>query len=474
MTDAGVPQSMPHNLEAEQALLGCLMYDVTAWAAVEGRVSGIQFYEPFHGRLFVAIEEMLRNGRVADPVTLAGRFTADKAFNDLGGRAYLGDLVDRAPPAFTAGDYARVIAEADMRRQLIRTGERLIEAARVSDDEPESILVHAENVLGEIARGSNVEDHWIDGEELCREADMILNGEGRPTYLSTGIAAYDAEVGGFQQGRYNILAAAAKMGKTTVGLCVGLKQAQMGRGVGMFSLEMDKGELAMRAACALAYERGADDNPMYFLAAKGELSVAAARKYALGARALRDLPIKIDERAGLKMSQIAPAAKRLIRSWEKKGIPPGIIIIDHLTIVAPEYVMGANNKVQEVSATSGAIRDLARQTGVTFLVLCQLSREVAKRGVTDKRPQLSDLRWSGEIEQDAAQVTFLYRPEYYLVEPNKSEEGYLDKVTEYEVQKDLWKDKVLLLNRANRLGPSNLDIEHGLSIGCNAMWDLAA
>lgn len=461
--------TVPHNLEVEQALLGILLFDSAAYTRIEGAIRPIHFYEPFHQRLFSAIDVRASGGRIVEPAVFVDVFRDDRAFQDLGGIRYLADLVDRAPPSANLNDYVPILLDLDTRRRLIHIAELARAEAQAGQEDAEALIAAQEQRLALIAKDAGVVDHWIDGAGLCDEVNRILDGSARPKFTPTGLRTYDATLGGLQAARMNILAARPKMGKSAVGVNIGLEMAGMGLGVGMYSLEMDRGELGMRAACALAFDRGDEDNPMYFLAAKGELSEHARRRMAYGAQHLRDLPIHIDDRAGLRPHQIATEARKLIRRWEKRGIAPGCIIVDHLTIVRPDDDTG--NKVQEVSAVSGALRDLARQSGVTFLVLCQLSREVDKRGVTDKRPQTSDLRWSGEIEQDAAQITFLYRPEKYLREPSGTNYAS-DEWLKYADDKARWANRVLFCNEENRMGPSKVEIEYGINLGCNALWEV--
>ncbi|MEM9964994.1 MAG: DnaB-like helicase C-terminal domain-containing protein, partial [Asticcacaulis sp.] len=181
---------------------------------------------------------------------------------------------------------------------------------------------------------------------------------------------------------------------------------------------------------------------------------------------LRELPIWFDDRSGLTPSQIVPAAKRLIRRWEKDRLRPGMIVVDHLHIVKPESNYG--NRVVEVGEVSGALRDLAKETGVAVVALCQLSRANEARGNADKRPQMSDLRWSGEIEADAAQITFIHRPEKYLREPEDKE---LDAMDKYLSDLERWRDKALLINVKNRGGPGDFEHEINVSLKHSAFWE---
>lgn len=469
MTASPLFNITPHDLEVEQAVLGTLMFDNKAFSRIEGLLLPGHFYEPLHQRVYGAIQSAIMHGRLSDPLTLTALFENDMAFHDLGGIRYFADLVDRAPPSPNIGDYAAVLVDLETRRQLIAAGDAVRAEAMRGAEKPARILTQAEARLHDIARGVGTEDHWHDA---CRLGDMgrqAANGEGEAAFVETGIASYDATVGGLVKGRVNIFAGRPGMGKSAVAACIGLSMARLGQAVGMFSLEMDGRELAGRLACAAAFRPDADDNPEYFKANRRALTDEARRRMIDGASELDRLPLYYDDRPGLTPGQIAPAAKRLIRKWEKARVTPGAIIIDHLTIVRPDDRTG--NMVMDVGAISAALRDLARETDVALVVLCQLSREVESRKVSDKRPGISDLRWSGEIEQDAAQITFIYRPDYYLKEPeNKNYSS--DEWLSYADEKSRWEHRVLLLNRKNRSGPSMHDTLHGLKLGCNAMWEV--
>ena len=193
MTALTTFSTMPHNLEAEQALIGCALFDNDAVKRVEGIVRPIHFYEPFHQRLWGAITVLVARERLADPLTLIDQFRNDIAFGDLGGTRYFADMVDRAPPAANAQDYARIIADLDARRQLIRAADDLRARALDVSGEVGSIITGAESRLTEVLRGTGWEDHWFDGHELCDRNAEILSGQGS-TYVPTGLRSYDETI----------------------------------------------------------------------------------------------------------------------------------------------------------------------------------------------------------------------------------------------------------------------------------------
>lgn len=464
--------SIPHNFDAEHGLLGILLFDPQSFRRVEGRLKAIDFYEPAHGAIFATIMAMHQDRAPFSTAGVRERLKGHDGFMELGSGQFLHKLADRAPDASMAEGFAEVIAELSVKRQLLRLADKIRHDAMNSGESADKLIANGEAALGIIARGTSVADAWKDGHGLASAVAAIMDGSGKPSFTPTHLKPYDSPdgVGGLIRARMNILAGRPSMGKSAVATALALRMARAGLGIGMFSLEMDEGELGLRLACAAAFRHGDPDNPMYFLANKGQLSDTAAAAMAYGAQELRELPLHFDDRPGLKPSQIGPATKRLLRQWERKGVEPGCIIVDHLTIVAPDTRTG--NKVVDIGDISGSLRDLARETGVAFMVLCQLSREVDNRKVSDKRPQMSDLRWSGEIEQDAAQVTFLYRPEKYLREPDRADKDYDAALLDYEVAKDRWRNRILFLNEKNRGGPTQVEVEAGISLGCNALWEL--
>jgi replicative DNA helicase len=231
---------------------------------------------------------------------------------------------------------------------------------------------------------------------------------------------------------------------------------------------MDEEEIGLRMACARAYDTASQTGPVYFDAMRDALSEEDKDDLHLIAGHISELPFFFDDRTGLTPGQIVPGAKRLIRQWEKKRIEPGLIIVDHLHLVKPDGER-YGNRAAEIGDASGALRDLAKETGVAVLTLCQINRGVEARDNKDKRPTLADLKGSGTIEEDADKVIFLYRPEYYLTEPeNKNDDTAMMK---YMDESREWKDKIQWCLRKNRSGPSNKDHTMKISLPHNALWE---
>lgn len=473
MTSYGSGMNRLRNLEAEQALLGCMMFDADndapVWPLIEGRVKPEHFSEPFHQKLFTACAKALSEGRIADPITLKDRFNEDKAFVDLGGLRYLVDLVERAPPAVTAQGYADAVADLATRRLLVVTAQAIAADAKAADASGQvtAVLSRAETSITRIALGATGGSHWVDAAEIGNEAVAWAEGLRVPAYTPTGIRGYDERCGGFPQGRMTALGGRPGMGKSALAIYMMLKGAQAGVAQQMFSLEMSKAEIALRMGCAAAYDHYGPDNPIYFEVQRQGLTAAARKAFIEGARLISELPIFIDERPALSPGTIAPAARRNIVEAQRRGHKRVVTWVDHLHIVRPDTLYG--NRVVEVGEISASLAALAKDTDEALVALCQLSRANEARGNADKRPQMSDLRWAGEIEQDAAQITFIHRPEKYLREPD--DQASRDERDEYLNAIERWKNKTLLINVKNRGGVSDFEHEVNSSLPHNAYWE---
>ncbi|CAM2767500.1 Replicative DNA helicase [Brevundimonas diminuta] len=430
--DAVQVSSMPHNLEAEQALLGSLMFDNAVFERLSDRLRGSHFYEPFHQRLFDAVEDHIRQGLLAEPTILMERFKQDPAFQEFGGLRYLADLVDRAPPAANAPDYARVVYDLALRRDLIRIGGEIIKEAPNPETPADEQIEQAEQTLyslaetGKPSSGFVSFSHALSGAvEMAGEA---YQREGKLAGLATRLDDLDQKLGGLHPSDLLILAGRPSMGKTALATNIAFNVARNyrweptpdggrktvdGGVVAFYSLEMSAEQLAMRI---LADASGVSSDKLR----KGEIDASDFGKIRDAAIEIGESPLYIDATGGLSISKLAARARRLKRM--EHGLD--LIVVDYLQLVTT----GENsqkNRVQEVSEITGGLKALAKELNVPIIALSQLSRQVEQR--EDKRPQLSDLRESGSIEQDADCVMFVYRESYYLgrAEPREGTEEHL-------------------------------------------------
>jgi replicative DNA helicase len=410
---------LPCNIEAEQALLGAVLFDNAAYERLTDRLAARHFFEPFHQRLFQAMEEHIRKGQLAEPIVLMERFRQDAAFEALGGLRYLADLVDRAPPAANAPDYARVIYDLALRRDLIRIGGDIArEAGNDHEIEAREQIEAAEQQLYTLAetggpsQGFQTFAHALTGAiETISEAK---DREGGLAGLSTGLIDLDRQLGGLHPSDLVILAGRPSMGKTALATNIafsvakaysyeiaqdGSRRTSSGGVVAFFSLEMSAEQLATRL---LADVSGVSSDKLR----KGEIDNSEYYRVRDAAVEVQDAPLHIDATGGLSIAKLTARARRL-----KRSVGLDLIVVDYLQLVTTDGGKG-DNRVQEVSMITQGLKALAKELSVPVIALSQLSRQVENR--EDKKPQLSDLRESGSIEQDADVVMFVYRESYYL------------------------------------------------------------
>ena len=424
--------SLPHNLEAEQALLGALMFDNAIFERLSDRLRGSHFYEPFHQRLYDAIEDHIRQGLLAEPTILMERFKQDPAFAEFGGLRYLADLMDRAPPGANAPDYARVVYDLALRRDLIRIGGDIIKEAPDPERQALEQIEQAELTLYSLAETGAPSSGFVSfSTALAGAVEMAgeaYQREGKLAGLATHLDDLDSKLGGMHPSDLLILAGRPSMGKTALATNIAFNVARSyrweptpdgrktvsGGVVAFYSLEMSAEQLAMRI---LADASGVSSDKLR----KGEIDASDFGKIRDAAVEIGESPLYIDATGGISISKLAARARRLKRM--EQGLD--LIIVDYLQLVTVGDGGGQKNRVQEVSEITGGLKALAKELNVPIIALSQLSRQVEQR--EDKRPQLSDLRESGSIEQDADCVMFVYRESYYLgrAEPREGSEEHL-------------------------------------------------
>ncbi|MDD3836453.1 MAG: replicative DNA helicase [Phenylobacterium sp.] len=423
----------PANVEAEQALLGILLYDNAAFERIGDNLQSRHFFEPFHARLYAAIETHIRKGQLAEPILLAEQFARDPSFEELGGVRYLADLVDRAPPAANAYDYARAIYDAALRRDLIRIGGDIAVAAQTPDPELTATdqIERAEQALYALAESGGQSQGFVPFSEALRGAvAMAAEAHGRAgglAGLSTGLIDLDRKLGGLHPSDLLIIAARPSMGKTALATNIAFNVAKnyafdpqpdggrktvSGGVVALFQLEMSPEQLAMRM---LAEQSGVSGDRLR----KGEIDAVEFGRVRDAAFDIQDAPLYIDATGGISIAKLAARARRL-----KRSVGLDLIIVDYLQLVTAGEGARSDNRVQEVSFITQSLKALAKELHVPVIALSQLSRQVENR--EDKKPQLSDLRESGSIEQDADVVMFVYRESYYLgrAEPRENTEEH--------------------------------------------------
>jgi replicative DNA helicase len=424
----------PANIEAEQALLGALLYDNAAFERLGDHLQARHFFEPFHQRLFAAVESNIRKGQLAEPILLAEQFSRDVGFEELGGVRYLADLVDRAPPAANAPDYANAVYDLALRRDLIRIGGDIATVASQGDAElsARDQIEAAEQQLFSLAETGGVSQGFVTFADALHGAVTMAaeahSRDGGLAGLSTGLIDLDSKIGGLHPSDLVIIAARPSMGKSSLACNIafdvarsyawepqpdGSKKTVRGGVVAFFSLEMAAEQLAMRL---LAEASGVSGDRLR----KGEIDASEFGRVRDAALEIQESPLYIDATGGISMAKLAARARRL-----KRMVGLDLLIVDYLQLITGGDGMSRNdNRVQEVSMITQSLKSLAKELAIPVIALAQLSRQVENR--EDKKPQLSDLRESGSIEQDADMVMFIYREAYYLsrLEPREGTEEH--------------------------------------------------
>ncbi|RMD49390.1 MAG: replicative DNA helicase [Alphaproteobacteria bacterium] len=418
-SQAGEGPGLPHNVEAEQALLGAILLDNDAYARVEEILGPEHFFDPVHARIFEALRHRISRGLLATPETLKPYFEDDPGLAELGGVRYLVKLAAAATSAYAAPDYARMIRDLATRRELIAIGEEIAERAATFelDDDPEAQITEAEQKLYRLAEqgrsATGFRSFLAAVTEAVKVAEAAHKREGGLAGLSTGLKDLDEKLGGLHRSDLLIIAGRPSMGKTAlatnIAFSIARARAAHQRGergrfrdeggvVGFFSLEMSAEQLAARIlseASEIPSER----------IRRGDMDEAEFLRFLEVAKDLESAPLFIDDTPALPISQLAARARRLKRTH---GLD--VLFVDYLQLVRPASGR-SDGRVQEVSEITQGLKAIAKELDIPVVALSQLSRQVEQRD--DKRPQLADLRESGSIEQDADVVMFVFREEYY-------------------------------------------------------------
>ena len=405
-------RAAPHNIEAEQALLGALLVNNVVYERMGEILQADHFYDPVHGRIYGAIATLINRGQIADPKTLRGLFDNDPALAALGGANYLVDLAANIVTIFNVQDYARLLHDLFLRRQLIELGTDVVNDAFQHDLERTATnqIESTEAKLFELARNGQTDRGFVKLEKALaasiKTAEEAHKRDGHITGVTTGLRDMDRKMGGLQRSDLLILAGRPSMGKTALATNIAFNAAHAyfktdgreGSGVAFFSLEMSAEQLATRLL-------GDFSSVPSDKIRRGELKVEDFTKFVEASQTLSRVPLYIDDTPGLSVSGVRTRARRL-----KRMVPHlGVIVIDYLQLLCGSK--GVESRVQEVSEITRGLKGLAKELDIPVIALSQLSRAVEMR--EDKKPQLSDLRESGSIEQDADVVMFVYREEYY-------------------------------------------------------------
>ncbi len=435
----------PHSAEIEAALLGALLTNNRAFEKVSEILEPGHFFEPVHGRIYEAAARLIERGQVAGPLTLRHFFEKDEGLAQVGGGQYLFDLAASVVSVVNVVDYARTIHDMYLRRQLIGLGEDVVNEAysHEIDKAATDQIEDAEQRLYDLATVGETERGIVSLKHASlvavEEAEQAFKREGHVVGVTTGLKDIDRRLGGLHGSDLIILAGRPSMGKTALATNIAYNAARANRpaeGDGgqegthrvlFFSLEMSSEQLAARI---LSQESGIPSDKIR----RGEVSNDEFQAFAVASQEMSRVSLFIDDTPAITISTMRTRARRLKR---QSGLD--LIVVDYLQLLQPSSSRRSENRVQEISEITRGLKTLAKELSVPVLALSQLSRAVEQR--EDKRPQLSDLRESGSIEQDADVVMFIFREEYYL-EKAEPIRGVDDKTDKFEDRHANWQERM--------------------------------
>ena len=463
----GVSQRLPpSNVQAEQALLGALLANNKAYERVSEFLVPEHFADPIHGRIYQAISRRIEAGQLADAVTLKAEFEHGGVLDEVGGVAYLAQLLGAMIGIINAGEYGRAVYDAWLRRQLIDVGETVVNNAFGAEPELDGTkqIEAAEQALFDLATSDGANGGFVSFERALTEAiegaERAFHRAGHVSGLTTGLRDVDSRTGGMHPSDLLILAGRPGMGKTALatkiayGAALALLAEARAAGpevapraqVAVFSLEMSAEQLATRLLSEEARISGDRIR-------RGDIGQKEFDSFVRVSRDIAALPIQIDDTPAVTLSALRTRCRRLKRT---KGL--ALVVVDYLQLMRPSAGTRPENRVLEISQITQGLKAIAKELAVPVLALSQLSRAVESR--EDKRPQLSDLRESGTIEQDADAVMFIYRDEYYLAQKMPKEMAF-DNGDKFQTAIDKWQqdmdrahNKAELILAKQRHGPT--------------------
>jgi replicative DNA helicase len=456
----------PSNARAEQSLLGALLANNKAYERIGEFLAEHHFADPIHGRIFRAIQRRIEAGQLADVVTLRAEFEHTGVLAEVGGPAYLAQLLTAMVGIINAGEYGRVVHDAWLRRQLIDVGETIVNNAFGAEAELDAAgqLENAEQQLFDLAKDGGSEGGFVSFERALSDAVLLaeraFSTPGGVSGLPSGLRDLDAKTGGLHPSDLIILAGRPGMGKTALATKIAFgaaralmraaqdadPAAQAKGGVAIFSLEMSSDQLATRL---LSEESRISGDRIR----RGDISQRDFDRFVEVSREIGGLPLYIDDTPAITISALRTRCRRLKRT---RGLD--LVVVDYLQLMRPAAGTRPESRVLEISMITQGLKAIAKELAVPVIALSQLSRAVEQR--EDKRPQLSDLRESGSIEQDADMVMFIYRDEYYLAQRTpkqlafESEDKFQDALSKWQQDMEQVHNKAELIITKQRHGPT--------------------
>lgn len=470
--DTSLARIPPQNLEAEQALLGAILTNNHALEKIGEFLKPFHFASPVHAAIYQAIQTLHSRGHSADPVTLKGYLAADGVLEEVGGPKYLMDLASSAVTIINSEDYAKLVFDRYLRRQLIALGTDIVNNAYAVSLESEatSQMAQAEKMLYELGTEGQIEGgpkSFVDTlTEVIQEVSEAKKNPDGLSGITTGFRDLDNKMGGLHKSDLLILAGRPGMGKTAFATCLAFNSARAflddinagkeRKSVAFFSLEMSAPQLAGRI---LAMETQIASDKLR----NGKITTDEFRRVVGFAADLEKVPLFVDDTPGLTVAAIHNRCRRLKRD-SSKGL--GLVVIDYLQLIDMSNSSFKGDMVRGLTETTRLLKIMAKDLNVPVMVLSQLNRAVEQR--EDKRPMLSDLRDSGSIEQDADIVMFVFREYYYLKNgvpvqrQNETDDKFSERIRKWEKSLiDLEKKAELIIakQRHGSLGTIDLSFE---------------
>ena len=405
-------KQMPCNIEAEQAVIGSILVSNDIYDEISPIVDAQKFFDPIHVKIFETIESLIAKGLLANPITLKNHFENNEGLKELGGQEYLIKITKFSTSKKQATDYAGIIQEMHVRRELIKISESVLDEASSATEistSGEEMIQNAEKSLFDLAERGHFNQSFMKFERALKQtiemAKSAYQNEEGIVGVPTGLTDLDNKLGGMHKQDLVIIAGRPSMGKTALATNIAFHAAKniekkgSKSAVAFFSLEMSSEQLSTRILSEQSRIRSNDIR-------RGKVSEKEFEKFIETSKNIFELPLYIDETPAITIAAISNRSRRIKRLF---GLE--LIVVDYIQLMRSGRKMEFN-RVQEISEITQGLKALAKELDVPVLALSQLSRQVEQRD--DKKPQLSDLRESGSIEQDADVVMFVFREAYYL------------------------------------------------------------
>ncbi len=452
-------EKLPHNIEAEQALLGAILVNNEAMDNLPPYFEAQCFYEPLHEEMFIVIARKIEAGELASPVTLDAQFKALCETYSMDNKGYHAALAGAAVTVINAAEYARIIYQLAVRRDMILEAQDIVKNAQ-------EFPVHLEisdlidDVVVKLVERQNEMHRNQRTKFLVHElaADLFDPDAAKQNTVLTGIGKIDNKTGGLKSSEFYLLGGRPGMGKSALGISIALNAALAGHGVLYYSGEMTGRALAERAATDLAYDVD-DPIPYQNFRRRSGFEPEQSQRLKASLEQVNNAPLMIETMPSATPQQVAAACRTASRYFEKSNLSLDLLVVDHLHKMAGQRGM---NLFEKTSYLSNQLAHLAKRFDIPVLCLIQLNRQSEMRD--DKRPGLSDLRLSGELEQDADAVFMCYRPSYYLKESAKNPAAEADRRAQMEAEEHIM-EIIVAKQRAGSTGTVKLWCD----IKCNAI-----